>query len=178
MDQEDLPRQQLDHVLEFYSQCTQSNTKSSVTAKLDAFYGMIISRISYKHLSIVQQSLLIHHITSGAALYILCNIQGLVLEDLTHALFKLHSVLTFIPEEERLWREPFPGSVCISFYHASFMEFLLDKTRSEEYWLKDWHHFTALAAKILHLFKDIYAMNGISRGMPFFPDNISCCEWN
>ena len=94
------------------------------------------------------------------------------------ALSKLYSVLTFIPEEERLWGEPFPRSVHISFYHTSFMEFLLDKTRSEEYWLKDWHHFTALATKILHLFKDMYVMNGISRGMSFFSDDISCCERN
>jgi len=52
MDQ-DLPRQQLDRVLEFHSQQIQSNTKSSVTAELDAFYGMIISWISSKHLPIV-----------------------------------------------------------------------------------------------------------------------------
>ena len=178
MDQEDLPRQQLDRVLEFHSQRIQLSTKSSVTAELDAFYGMIISRISSKHLPIVQQSLLIHHTTPGAALHILCNIQGLALEDLKHALSKLHSVLTFIPEEERGWEEPFPGSTYISFYHASFMEFLLNKTRSGEYWLEDRRHYTALATKVLRLFKDLYAMNGISRGTSFFPGDISCCEWN
>ena len=175
MDQ-DLPRQQLDRVLEFHSQRIQSNTKSSVTAELDAFYGMIISRISSKHLPIVQQSLLIHHTTSETALHTLCNIQGLALEDLKHALSKLYSVLTFIPERERFWGEPFPGSVHISFYHASFMEFLLDKTRSEEYWLEDRRHYTALAPKVLGLFKDMYTMNGISRGTSFFPGDISCCE--
>jgi len=178
MDQEDLPRQQLHRVLEFNSRQIQSNTKSGVTAELDAFYGMIISRISSKHLPIVQQSLLIHHTTFEAALHILCNIQGLALEDLKHTLSKLHSVLTFIPEEERGWEEPFPGSMYISFYHASFMEFLLDKTRSEEYWLEDRRHYTALAHKVLRLFKDLYAMNGISRGMSFFPDDISCSKWN
>ena len=176
MDQGDLPRQQLDRVLEFHSQRIQSNTKSSVTAELDAFYGMIISRISSKHLPIVQQSLLIHHTTSEASLHILCNIQGLALEDLKHALSKLHSVLTFIPGRERFWGEPFPGSMHISFYHASFMEFLLNKTRSGEYWLEDRRHYTALATKVLCLFKDLYAMNGISRGMSFFPGDISCCE--
>ena len=178
MDQEDLPRQQLDHVLEFHSQRIQSNTKSSVTAEFDAFYQMIISRISSKHLPIVQQSLLIHYTTSEAALHILCNIQGLALEDLKHALSKLYSVLTFIPEEEGDWREPFPGSTRISFYHASFMEFLLDKTRSEDYWLKDQRHCTALVTKVLCLFKDLYAMNGISRGTSSIPNDISCCEWN
>ena len=176
MDQGDLPRQQLDRVLEFHSQRIQSNTKSSVTAELDGFYGMIISRISSKHLPIVQQSLLIHHTTSEASLHILCNIQGLALEDLKHALSKLHSVLTFIPGRERFWGEPFPGSMRISFYHASFMEFLLNKTRSGEYWLEDRRHYTALATKVLCLFKDLYAMNGISRGMSFFPGDISCCE--
>ena len=47
-----LPPQQLDCILEFHSQQMQSDTKSSVTAKLDAFYGMIISHISSKHLPI------------------------------------------------------------------------------------------------------------------------------
>ena len=178
MDHEDLPRQQLDRVLEFHSQRIQLSTKSSVTAELDAFYGMIISRISSKHLPIVQQSLLIHHTTPGAALHILCNIQGLALEDLKHALSKLYSVLTFIPERERYWRKSFPGSVHISFYYVSFMEFLLNKTRLGEYWLEDWHHYTALATKVLHLFKDLYGMNGILRGMSFFPGDISCREWN
>ena len=111
-------------------------------------------------------------------MHILCNIQGLALGDLKHALSKLHSVLTFIPEEERSWGEPFPGSVRISFYHASFMEFLLDKTRSGEYWLEDQRHYIALALKVLRRFKDMYAMNGISRGTFFFPCNISCSEWN
>ena len=178
MDQEDLPRQQLDRVLEFHSQRIQLSTKSSVTAELDAFYGMIISRISSKHLPIVQQSLLIHHTTPGAALHILCNIQGLALEDLKHALSKLYSVLTFIQKREKFWGEPFPGSMRISFYHASFMEFLLNKTRSGEYWLEDRHHYTALATKVLCLLKDLYGMNRILRGTSFFPGDISCREWN
>jgi len=178
MDHEDLPRQQLDRVLEFHSQRIQSNTESSVTAELDAFYGMIISRISSKHLPIVQQSLLIHHTASGAALHTISNILGLALEDLKHALSKLYSVLTFIPEEERGWGEPFPGSVRISFHYASLMEFLLDKTRSREYWLEDRRHYIALATKVLRLFKDLYGMNGISRGTLSIPDDISCCEWN
>jgi len=142
MDHEDLPRQQLDRVLEFHSQWIQSNTKSSVTAELDAFYGMIISRISSKHLPIVQQSLLIHHTAPETTLHILSNIQGLALEDFKHAFSKLYSVLTFIQKREKFWGELFPGSVRISFYHASFMEFLLDKTRSEDYRLEDRHHYT------------------------------------
>ena len=89
-----LPPQQLDCVLEFHSQQIQSDTKLSVTAKLDAFYGVIISHISSKHLSITQQSLLIHHIKSEITLHMLCNVQGLTLEDLKYALSKLYSVLT------------------------------------------------------------------------------------
>jgi len=81
----------------------------------------------------------------------------------------------FIPKE-RDWEEPFPGSAHISFYHASFMEFLLDKTRSEEYWLEDQHHYTVLAPNVLDLFKDLYMMNGISQGTLSIPDDISCNE--
>jgi len=175
LDHEDLPRQQLDHVLEFHSQWIQLSTKLSVTAELDAFYGIIISRISSKHLPIVQQSLLIHHTASETAMHILCNIQCLALEDLKHTLSKLYSVLTFI-SEERDWRRLFSRSEHISFYHALFMEFLLDKTRLGDYWLEDRHHYTALAHKVLCLFKDMYTMNGILRGTSFFPSDISCCE--
>jgi len=189
------PEQQLGLVLKFHSQQEkriQSNTKSSITGELDAFYRMIMSRISHEHLPIVQQALLIHHTNPKTSddvifmtgdkpekqLYALANIVGHTVASLKHALSKLYSVLTFISKKEMYWGEPFPGSVHISFYHASFIEFLLDKTRSGEYSLKDHCHYTALATKILCLFKDLYAMNGISRGTSFFPGDISCCEWN
>jgi len=89
-----LPPQQLDCVLEFHSQQMQLDTKLSVTAKLDVFYEVIISHISSKHLSITQQSLLIYHIKSEITLHMLCNVQGLTLEDLKYTLSKLYSVLT------------------------------------------------------------------------------------
>ena len=111
-------------------------------------------------------------------LYVLANIVGHTVASLKHALSKVHSILTFIPKEEREWGEPFPGSTYISFYYASFMEFLLNKTRSGEYCLENWCHYTALAPKVLDLFKDLYVMNGISQGMSSIPDNISCCERN
>jgi len=184
MDPNLFPEQQLGLVLKFHSQQEkriQSNTKSSVTGELDAFYRMIISRISSEHLRIVQQALHIHHTSSRKPddilimavwspdrpeiqLYVIANILGHTVASLKHALSKLQSVLTFISKKEMYWGEPFPGSVRISFYHASFMEFLLDKTRSGEYCLEDRRHYTALATKILCLFKDLYAMNGISRG--------------
>jgi len=111
---------------------------------------MIISHISPEHLHIVQQALLIHHINSKKPddillmaiwspdrpeiqLYVLANILGHTVVSLKYALSKLQSILTFISKKEMYWGELFPGSVHISFYHASFMEFLLDKTRSGEY---------------------------------------------
>jgi len=111
---------------------------------------MIISHISPEHLCIVQQALLIHHISSKKPddillmaiwspdrpeiqLYVLANILGHTVASLKHVLSKLQSVLTFISKKKMYWGEPFPGSVHISFYHASFMEFLLDKARSGEY---------------------------------------------
>ena len=134
-----------------------------------------MSRVSLKHhLPTIQKALLIHHTTYEIALHTIANILSLTLEELKHALSKLHSVLTFIPEREREWGEPFPGSMRISFYHASFMEFLLDQTRSREYCLEDRHHYIALVPKVLGHFKDLYGMNGISRGTSFFPGDISC----
>ena len=173
------PQRQLEDVLVFHEQRTQSNPESNVTAELDAFYKMIMSRVSLKHhLPTIQKALLIHHTASGKALHTIANILGLTLDELKHGFSKLCSVLTFIPEEERDWGEPLPGSAHISFYHASFMEFLLDKTRSGEYWLEDRCHYIALVTKVLCLFKDLYAMNGISRGASSLPGGISCCEWN
>jgi len=94
---------------------------------------MIIDHISPEHhLPIVQQSLLIHHTVSGATLHTLSNILDLTLDELKHILSKLHSIFIFILKE-RGWRELFPRFTCISFYHASFMEFLLNQTRSGEY---------------------------------------------
>ena len=58
------------------------------------------------------------------------------------------------------------------------MGFLLDQTRSGEYWLEDQCHYTALATKVLCLFKDLYAMNGISRGTLSLSGDISYCECN
>jgi len=55
MDPDLFPEQQLGLVLKFHSQQEkriQSNTESSVTAELDGFYQMIISRISSEHLPI------------------------------------------------------------------------------------------------------------------------------
>ena len=172
------PQRKLEDVLAFHEQRTQSNHESNVTAELDAFYKMIMSRVSLKHhLPTIQKALLIHHTASGKALHTIANILSLTLDELKHALSKLYSVLTFIPEK-RSWEKLFPGSGHISFYHASFMEFLLDKTRSGEYWLEDHRHYAALAIKVLRLFKDLYGMNGISRGTSFLPGDISCCEWN
>jgi len=107
------------------------------------------------HLSTIQKALLIYHTTDMVTLDTISNILSLTLEELKHAMSKLHSVLTFIPRRKRLWGELFPGSVHISFYHIFFMEFLLNKTRSEEYWLEDQYHYTALATKVLSFQRSI-----------------------
>jgi len=96
------PQRQLEDVLAFHEQHAQSKTESNVTAELDTFYKMIMNRISLKHhLPTIQQALLIHHTASGEALYTISNILSLTLEELKHALSKLHSVLTSIPGRER-----------------------------------------------------------------------------
>ncbi|KAJ3563171.1 hypothetical protein NP233_g9117 [Leucocoprinus birnbaumii] len=51
----------------------------------------------------------------------------------------------------------------IRFYHASFMEFLLDQKRSMEFWIKSPRHYHTLALRGLVLSKEIYEMNGLSR---------------
>jgi len=73
---------------------------------------------------------------------------------LVQALFCSYNLL-----EEIFLGKPFPGSVHISFYRESFMEFLLEQGRLGNYWLKD---HPALATKVLYTFKDLYAVNGVS----------------
>jgi len=70
MDQDALsPQRQLEDVLTFHEQRTQSNPESNVTAELDAFYKMIMSRVSLKHhLPTIQKVLLIHHTTDMVTL--------------------------------------------------------------------------------------------------------------
>ena len=136
-----------------------------------------MSCISLKHhLPTIQQALLIYHTISETALHIIFNILNLTLEELKHALSKLYSILTFISRRDKNWGELFSESRHIFFYYASFMEFLLDKTRLREYWLEDCHYYTTLVTKILCFFKDLYIMNRISWDMLFFSGNISYCE--
>ena len=125
---------QLEDVLAFHKQYTQSNPESNVTAELDTFYNMIMSYVFLKHhLPTIKKVLLIYHTTDMVTLDTISNTLSLTLEELKYALSKLYSILTFISGRKRLWREPFSRSVYISFYYASFMEFLLDKTRLKEY---------------------------------------------
>jgi len=102
----------------------------------------------------------------------LSNILSLTLDELKNALSKLYSVLIFISKRERSWCNLFPRSAYISFYYASFKEFLLDKTRLREYWYKNHCHYTVLATKVLCLFKDLYMINGSSCGTSSMPNNI------
>ena len=94
---------QLENILTFYEQHTQSNPESNITTELDVFYKMIMSRIFLKnHLPIIQKVLLIHHTTDIVTLDTISNILSLIFKKLKYALSKLHSVLTFISRRKRL----------------------------------------------------------------------------
>ena len=94
---------QLEDVLAFHKQYTQSNPESNVTAELDTFYNMIMSYVFLKHhLPTIKKVLLIYHTTDMVTLDTISNTLSLTLEELKHALSKLYSILTFISGRKRL----------------------------------------------------------------------------
>ncbi|KAJ3576863.1 hypothetical protein NP233_g144 [Leucocoprinus birnbaumii] len=173
------PQQQLKTVLEFFDELKKELTPRSsgtpnVSFELDAFYSLIMKSIPVTHLPVVQQVLLIHRVGSSNAppsIQIPANILGITLPELELCLSKLSSVLTIEPlvkvvdkdeassEDDPSW----PGSAVISFYHASFMEYLCDKERSTKYCIEDERNYSDIALRALRLSNEIYAMNGKSR---------------
>jgi hypothetical protein len=164
------PERRLKDVLSLRS-LLPANPRSNPTAGLDEFYWMIMNRIPYDVLPIVQQILLVNiqsrYINHRTPIRILANTLGLTLPELENALSRLRSVLTLrCPKQEShfLFEPNLPGSSSIFFFHASFMEFLLDPTRSKNFCLDKEIHWQILAMKGLHLMKDMYSMNGTPLG--------------
>jgi hypothetical protein len=162
------PERQLKDVLSLHSHLP-TTPDSNPIARLDEFYCMIMRRIPPKPLPILQQILLLnnelkrHRIPSIRSL---ANILGLALPELETSLSKLRSVLALRTyyDIQRPFEPQWPGSRQIIFFHASFMEFLLDRTRSKEFCLDDQIHWQTLATKGLQLMKSMYAMNGTTLG--------------
>jgi hypothetical protein len=163
------PERQLQDVLSLHSHLPPAPDSNPI-ARLDEFYCMIMKRIPPKLLPIVQQILLLNNelIRYNAPVRSLGNVLGLALTELETSLSKLRSVvsLRMYPHERALFepQSEWPGSTNIFFFHASFMEFLLDRTRSKEFCLDDQVHWQTLATKGLRLIKGMYAMNGTSSG--------------
>ncbi|KXN81737.1 hypothetical protein AN958_03774 [Leucoagaricus sp. SymC.cos] len=170
------PGKRLQEVLSFHStRLTPGDEQPNPLAELDAFYGMIMSRIPHDILPVAQQILLLHHerffsFENGAPhlrtrfqlpQWLLANLAGLSLPELADALSSLHSVL-MLKKAQRSARDQFE-SATFSFHHASFMEFLVDKRRSGEYWIQDRKHWSSLASRCLHLVNRMHAMNSLPR---------------
>jgi hypothetical protein len=164
------PERQLQDVLSLHSDLP-STLDSNPIARLDEFYCMIMKRIPAKLLPIVQQVLLMNNELQQSdvpPVWSLGNLLGLALPELETSLSKLRSVLMLRPYQNSKFtferQSEWPGSTKIFFFHASFMEFLLDRTRSKEFCLDDPIHWKTLATKGLRFMKSIYAMNGTSLG--------------
>jgi hypothetical protein len=165
------PERQLQDVLSLHWRLP-TTPDSNPIARLDEFYFMIMRRIPPKLLPIAQQILLLNHELKRPRIppvRSLANILGLALPELTTSLSKLRSVLTLRPYHDDNFsflrpQSEWPGSTNIFFFHASFMEFLLDRTRSKEFCLDDQIHWQTLATRGLRLMKCMYAMNGTPLG--------------
>ncbi|KAF9444223.1 hypothetical protein P691DRAFT_736830 [Macrolepiota fuliginosa MF-IS2] len=100
---------------------------------LDMQYTQIMMDIPEEQLSITKSLLgyycLIREWTiSGEGLVEACNILGLCQDDAYDALYRLRSVLGY-PSP---WMAQFDG---VKFFHVSFLDFLLDHTRSQNYYI-------------------------------------------
>ncbi|KXN81738.1 Cullin-1 [Leucoagaricus sp. SymC.cos] len=172
------PEKRLREVLSFHStRLTPGDEQPNPLAELDAFYGMIMSRIPHDILLVAQQILLLHQeillshnrektpLRQGLQppqVWLLANLAGLSLWELVDALSSLHSVLMLRQVEGPARDSPF-GSATLFFHHASFMEFLIDKQRSREYWIQDQKHWSSIASKCLHLVNKMHSMNSLPR---------------
>jgi hypothetical protein len=166
------PERQLQDVLSLHSDLP-TTPDSNPIARLDEFYCMIMRRIPPKLLPIAQQILLLNNELQGfnkvPPIRSLGNVLGLALPEIETSLSKLRSVLTLRPYQRNdinffKSQSELPGSAEILFFHASFMEFLRNQTRSKEFCLRHKIHWRTLATKGLRLLKSMHAMNGTSLG--------------
>jgi hypothetical protein len=167
------PERRLKDVLSLRSLLPTTPHSNPITG-LDEFYWMIMNRIPSDVLPIVQQILLVNKEThdisdrdQATPIRTLANVLGLTLPELENALSKLRSVLTLRRPKRKfsfVFEPDLPGSPSIFFFHASFMEFLLDPSRSKNFCLDKEIHWQSLATRGLHLMKDMYSMNGTPLG--------------
>jgi hypothetical protein len=164
------PERRLEDVLSLRSLMpTTGNPHSNPIAGLNELYWMIMNRISSDVLPIVQRILLVNKeaLVLGSrdpddnewvvSIRTLANVLGLTLPELENALSKLRSVLTLrCPKQKyhhsfRIFEPDLPGSSSILFFHASFMEFLLDPTRSKNFCLDKKIHWQILGMRGIRL---------------------------
>ncbi|KAF5349128.1 hypothetical protein D9756_009462 [Leucocoprinus leucothites] len=116
-----------------------------------------MSRIPQKILPILQRVLLINH-DWPCETGILANISNLSLQALEEILSKLHPVLTL--KQRRRGSDGW-GSTSIFFYHASFMEFVVDQARSKYLCIVNQVHWNMIVARSLRLLNGMHKVNGI-----------------
>ncbi|KXN83282.1 hypothetical protein AN958_01615 [Leucoagaricus sp. SymC.cos] len=172
------PEKRLQEVLSFHStHLTPEDEQPNPLAELDAFYCMIMSFIPRDVLPVAQQILLLYHETLLShnrettpfgqqlelpQIWLLANLAGLSLWELVDALSSLHSVLMLKKVERSKAQDQFRLAT-LFFHHASFMEFLVDKRRSGEYWIQDQKLWSSLASRCLHLVNKMHSMNSLPR---------------
>ncbi|KAJ3562095.1 hypothetical protein NP233_g9789 [Leucocoprinus birnbaumii] len=185
------PRRQLHDVLLFHERPTRVIKQSNPMSELDSFYGMIMSRISAKTLPFIQRLLLLHHelpatyipddcwnsfqygfgLATMTPVRLLANMAGVSFEELEKCLLTLRLVLT-IEQAVGPGRVEW-GSETIHFYHASFMEFLLNPERSMQYCLNQQDTWLALAIQFVRLSQEMYKINDLERDQKIDAINLS-----
>ncbi|KAJ3570082.1 hypothetical protein NP233_g4637 [Leucocoprinus birnbaumii] len=154
-----------------------SPKQSNPFIALDDFYYEIMRGVPGNVLPTIQKVLLLHHELSRRLqpitldltnipppVRLLANLVGLSLTQLKGALSKLYPVLGLRePERSEETHGNQWGSEAIFFHHASFLEFLLDRRRSKDFWIGQQCHWADLAMRSLSLLNLMYDMNGCPR---------------
>ncbi|KAF5353454.1 hypothetical protein D9756_008142 [Leucocoprinus leucothites] len=117
------PKDQLCIVLEFMKGVSTKTGVDSPLAEMDFFYILIMQRIPLRLRTTVRKILLLYSLCNLVPVDI-ANILGLSAEQFCHACASIQSVMEL--QDTRL------AFMKIHFYHASFLDFMMDPGRSEE----------------------------------------------
>ncbi|KAF5359321.1 hypothetical protein D9756_003032 [Leucocoprinus leucothites] len=119
------PEDQMLIVLKFAKDVSAMIGLDNPLVEMDFFYTLIMQRVSLKVRTVVQKILLIHSALGWRPDYI-ANALRLSPEQLRRACTSIQSVM------ELQGSDSDPDSMVITFYHASFLDFMRDPKRSKE----------------------------------------------
>ncbi|KAJ3557769.1 hypothetical protein NP233_g11659 [Leucocoprinus birnbaumii] len=145
------PPQRLDIVLGLDSQAKTQNSSPHPLSPLDLLYTLILERLHPNRVKAVQLVLLANYLHLESDIYftqttpatVCANLLGHSQEDFLIICRSLHTVMQFVDVERGL-----------EFYHASFMDFMMEPSRSREYCI--WPSIPQLLRMVVKYFESVH----------------------